>query len=1299
MPNNQDSTAAAGGINRQFHAQTYSPTLDKAQRDSQLSLANQWPSWYRGFKRYAISTGLFLKNNEVQVNNLTVAMGSCADEILTTLRVNEEEIDYKELIKKIEDFFNVRRNVLAERQKFNKRIQGKREDGKVVEETVEEFINGLYTLAETCEYGELKDEFIRDRIIAGVKDEHLSDSLVQQDSLTLERAVEMARKWEARESDLKQIRGETQSQIDFVGKKKPSNKDRPRKQQPRSDNQNSKCWFCAGNRHKRSECPARNAKCNKCGKIGHYGITCNGGKWKSKKVEEVEQTEEEVSEVFYLGEVNHKQLSSWEAEINTNGNPTTWKLDTGAEACVISDKLAWLKNQPLKHTKHQLRGPGGTNLPVIGAFEAALKYREKQITKSVFVVRNQQNSLLSKSACVELGLVKLTLHDTVEEVNKADTDFRAEFPQLFEGLGKIKTDPYKIKIKPDAKPFCLYTPRNIAHPLIPLVKKEIESMIKQDVIFEVTAPTEWCAGIVPVPKKNNKVRICVDLTHLNRAVEREAYPLKPVDYNLALLGTSKIFTKLDAASGFWQLPLHPDSQLLTTFITPFGRYGFKRLPFGISSAPEIFQRAMSQILVDIPGVICHMDDILIHSGDKADHDAKVRQVLKLLSDAGVTLNQKCEFSRSSIKFLGHIIDGSGVTADPDKTQAIRNFPAPQNITELQRFNGMVNQLGKFIPNLAEINLSLRQLLRKDQAWLWGPDQNAAFLKIKDELLKPQTLAHYHPSKETIIAADASNSGIGAVLLQIQEDGIRKPVCFASRSLSSAEQHYAVIEKEALAATWACEKFASYVTGMEFTVQTDHKPLVPLLSTKDLSAMPPRILRFRMRMMRFSPKIQYVQGKYQVTADALSRAPTSEPNEGDVALIAEVEEMASEIFNLIPASTQMLEQLSAAQDADEDCVEIKRLCRDGWPAFMDHAPSLNPYFKNREHLSLLKGLLIFDDRIVIPKCKRLEMLNKLHQGHLGITKCRARAKQSIWWPGLSSSIEEMVKNCSTCAKVRPTPKEPLMVSSYPQRPWERVGMDLFELQGKTYVIVVCYRSRWPEVRRLTQTTSAGVIQALKDIFSIHGIPDLVVSDNGPQFASQEFREFGVSYNFNHVTSSPHYPAANGEAERTVRTVKEMLKKNTDHYSALLTYRTTPLQNGLSPAELLMGRKLRTSLPMLPSKLASNIQKETVEEAERKETRYRDKQAENFNRRHRTSLLPQLRRGENVWIRDQERDGTVVEKTANPRSYLVETEKGIVRRNRSALVSTTSSTTSAENETHVLRRSTRQSKPPQRLIEEN
>ena len=218
-----------------------------------------------------------------------------------------------------------------------------------------------------------------------------------------------------------------------------------------------------------------------------------------------------------------------------------------------------------------------------------MRYGSKQIRKQIFVVKNQKNSLLSKSACVELGLIKLVKPDEINEVSQnqnltnqrsdnaeeskksSEPDFRTEFPELFSGQGKTKMDPYKITLKPNAEPYCLYTPRKIAHPLILQVKEEIEAMLKQGVVSEVTALPEWCARIVPVPKKNNRVRICVDLTNLNHAVERVIYPIKSVDYNLALLGRSKIFTKLDAASGFWQLPLHPDSQLLTTFIISFGK--------------------------------------------------------------------------------------------------------------------------------------------------------------------------------------------------------------------------------------------------------------------------------------------------------------------------------------------------------------------------------------------------------------------------------------------------------------------------------------------------------------------------------------------------------------------------------------------------------------------------------------------------------------------------------------------------------------------------------------------------------
>ena len=238
-------------------------------------------------------------------------------------------------------------------------------------------------------------------------------------------------------------------------------------------------------------------------------------------------------------------------------------------------------------TSQVLRSPGNTQLRVKGLFYVTLKYRQSKLTELIYVVHNQKCSLLIRRTCVELGLIRRADKD-VEEVNSELTNFKAKFAALFSGLGKLKTECH-ITLRPDPIPFCLYNPRKIPHPLIPKVKSQIETMLQQGVILPVTAPTEWCASIIPVLKPNGSVRICVDLTHLNKAFQREIHPIPSVDENLAKLGDSKIFSKLDANSGFRQIPLDEESELLTTFVTPFGRFCFNRLPFGISSVPEIFQ--------------------------------------------------------------------------------------------------------------------------------------------------------------------------------------------------------------------------------------------------------------------------------------------------------------------------------------------------------------------------------------------------------------------------------------------------------------------------------------------------------------------------------------------------------------------------------------------------------------------------------------------------------------------------------------------------------------------------------------
>ena len=385
-------------------------------------------------------------------------------------------------------------------------------------------------------------------------------------------------------------------------------------------------------------------------------------------------------------------------------------------------------------------------------------------------------------------------------------------------------------------------------PLQQPVIAELKEMERAGVISRVTEPTEWCAGMVPVPKKNGKVRICVDFTALNRNVCRKRYILPTVDESLAKLSEGKVFSKLDANSGFWQVPMRTESRHLTTFITPIWRFYFNRFPFGISSAPEHFQRRMSTILDSISGVLCNMDDILVYGENQTVHDRRLIRVLECLKEVGVTLNdQKCEFSKTSMKFLRHIVSDQGIEADPDKIDAIVNMSPPTDITSLRRFLGMINQLAKFLPNLAKITKPLRGLLVKSNDWTWGPLQIESFTQLKSLVTSLPVLVHFDINRATVVSADASSYGIGSVLLQKVDEKLH-PVAYASRALTPTEQRYAQIEKESLALTWACEKFRNYLIGTHFKIQTEHKPLLSLFGNKDLNDLSPRIQRFRIRMM-------------------------------------------------------------------------------------------------------------------------------------------------------------------------------------------------------------------------------------------------------------------------------------------------------------------------------------------------------------------------------------------------------------------------------------------------------------------
>ncbi|KAI4879198.1 hypothetical protein NFI96_009429 [Prochilodus magdalenae] len=701
-----------------------------------------------------------------------------------------------------------------------------------------------------------------------------------------------------------------------------------------------------------------------------------------------------LNDFVFLGELSLSTAQEWTERVSVNGTVIQFKLDTGAAVSAVPESV-FSKNVlgNLKRAKQVLYGPGHNLLDVKGCFQGVLTAKGRSCIQDVYVVAGLTKALLGLPAIEQLSLVH-----RIEAVTQQNTsNFVAAYPSVFSGLGMLK-EPYHIELEKEAVPYSLSTPRRVPLPLRGKVKEELDRMERMGVISKVSSPTEWCAGMVVVPKPSGNIRICVDLTKLNKWVKRERHILPAVDQSLAMLSNAKVFTKLDARSGFWQIPLTNESKPLTTFISPFGRYFFNRLPFGIVSAPEHFQRRMSQLLENYDGVICHADDILVFGRDKMEHDQRLHQVLQKLQSEGLTLNEKCEFGKSEMLFVGHKITANGFEADPNKVRAILQMPEPTCVADVRRVMGMANYLAKFLPQLASFTTPLKELLKERNEWCWGYPQRTAFCKLKEELSSPKVLAQYSPERETRVAADASSYGIGAVLTQRQNDDTWKPVTYISRGLSDTEKRYAQIEKEALAVTWACERLVSYLQGLHFTLLTDHKPLIPLLGTRGLDELPPRILRFRLRLLRFSYDIQHVPGKNLITADTLSRAPLSDAlTQADQQLEKDVQVFVDSVVLSLPVTETRLKQIQEAQAADTTFQKVKHYCLTGWPEKHAVHRDLKQFWQVRAELTVVDNLLLKGNRLVIPVDLQKDILEKIHEGHQGISKCRARAHHSVWWP--------------------------------------------------------------------------------------------------------------------------------------------------------------------------------------------------------------------------------------------------------------------------------------------------------------
>ena len=484
------------------------------------------------------------------------------------------------------------------------------------------------------------------------------------------------------------------------------------------------------------------------------------------------------------------------------------------------------------------------------------------------------------------------------------------------------------------------------------------------------------------------------------------------------------------------------------------------------------------------------------------------------------------------------------------------MPPPTDKAGVQRLLGLVQYLSKFLPNLSDMIKPLRELTQQGIEWCWGDAQITALNQLKEAVTRTPVLRYYNLNEEVTLQCDASQSGLGAARLQKGQ-----PVAYASRALTPAETRYAQIEKELLAIVFACERFDTYIYGRDVvSVETDHKPLEAIVR-KALNSAPQRLQRMLLRLQRYNLEIRYKKGKEMFLADTLSRTFLPDANVSEfVHELEEIDHKAS-----LPVSDARWHQIKTASTDDPVLQELRSVIQCGWPLCRADVPQcLYPYFDIRDELTLEGELVFKGNQLVVPASLRKELMEATHASHIGVEACIRRARDSLYWPRMTTELKEYIAKCDVCMAHRSEQsKEPIQQHEFAARPSSKVAADLCDLDKRTLLVVSDYYSNYIEVVRVASVTSRSIIKELKAVFARFGVPDVLVTDNGPQFSSAEFSVFARTWDFDHVTSSPKYPQSNGKAENAVKTVKRLFEKCKDsgqsEFLALLDWRNTPRES--------------------------------------------------------------------------------------------------------------------------------------------
>ncbi|XP_063374893.1 uncharacterized protein K02A2.6-like [Cydia amplana] len=1093
------------------------------------------------------------------------------------------DLPYEDIHKILDAHFSPKRCVFGERFKFYSAVQ---KEG----ESYTEWAARLRGLTEHCSFSNL-EEALRDRFIMGMLSGKEREKLfaLEPGKVTLAKAVELAESVRNARAGAAPAQASSSPDQLFKIATKPSV----------SANAKVKCAVCGFKNHTTEQCRFANYTCRKCNKKGHLNRMC-------KKINYVEN--ESVGENGDDGELLNIRTVNGEPMteiIDVNGVRMKFQYDCGSAVTAISEQvyLQYFEHVPLSQPNKRLHTYIGGNICCVGIAPLVFSFWGKPHTFDVHVIRNGGPPILGRDFMAHYGLGITTPVHFCESSNNFLDILQKQYPAVFsDELGTFNKYKIKLFLKSDSKPI-FFKARPMAFALRQKVENELERLVRVGILKPVEY-SEYASPVVPVLKRDGSLRLCADYSvSINKQLLVEQYPLPTAQELFTKLHGGQQFSKLDLSQAYAQCVLDDESQKLTCINTHKGLFLYTRLVYGLASAPAIFQRVMECVLAGMDGVLCMLDDVLVTGANREEHLTRLRAVLQRLQDAGLTLQKaKCDFFKDELEYLGYTINKHGLKKSPKKVDAIVNAPTPTNVASLQSFLGLVNYYRNFVPSASSLLSPLYQLLQKGSKWVWNTEHNDAFMAIKKHLSSDQLLAHYNPNATIILTTDASPYGLGAILSLIDDDGVERPVSYASRTLNAAEKRYSQLQKEATSIIFGVRRFHQYLYGrtIPFVLRTDHKPLIsifgPYKGIPEVSAN--RLQRYAMFLCAYNYTIEYIRSADN-SADYLSRATlpgdscTGSQSGHETSAGAEFIDDRASYINFVVDDTLPITFNTLREECIRDLTlrQVIKYVQDGWPRKISDS-DIRPYFLCRNQLSVENGCLMRGHKIVIPSRLQTKILAELHKSHLGIVKCKAEARSRLWFPGIDKAIESTIGSCLVCSQLRPTPpRAPLAVWPYPQQVFYRIHTDILgPVNNKSYLVVVDAYSKWVEVYLLNNTTSNAIIAKLYDFMSRFGLMHTLVSDNGTCFSSNEFAHFCAVNGISHITSPAYNPASNGQAESFVKVVKKGIRacllsssaKEVDQnlLKYLFDYRNSVhTTTGVSPAQLVFGRKLRSRLDLI------------------------------------------------------------------------------------------------------------------------